>query len=172
GVIPPPRVAQLGRILRRMFPGATEAGLEHAWCGVLGVPRDWCATVTLDPQTGLGWAGGYTGHGGAASNLAGRTRADLVRRVPSPLTTLPWGGHRPLRPPAGGGPGAAAGGRGAGRRGGGAGPVRPLRAGGRAGVSPPYPAHVRAGQDGRPDLGDPPLGGPARMLRVDEVRVA
>ena len=85
--------AQLGRILRRMFPAATGAGIEHAWCGVLGVPRDWCAAVTLDPDTGLGWAGGYTGHGVAASNLAGRTLADLVRGVPSPLTGLPWVGH-------------------------------------------------------------------------------
>ena len=97
GAIPTSTIAQLGRILRRMFPAATGAGLEHAWCGVLGVPRDWCATVTLDEQTGLGWAGGYTGHGVAASNLAGRTLADLVRRVPSPLTTLPWVGHRSPR---------------------------------------------------------------------------
>src|ERR1700744_6241543 len=51
-------VAQLGRILRRMFPAATGAGIEHAWSGVLGVPRDWCASVTLDRGTGLGWAGG------------------------------------------------------------------------------------------------------------------
>jgi hypothetical protein len=58
------------------------------------VPRDWCASVTLDPSTGLGWAGGYTGHGVAASNLAGRTLADLVRGVSSPLVTLPWVGHR------------------------------------------------------------------------------
>ncbi len=86
-------VAQLGRILRRMFPAATGAGIEHAWSGVLGVPRDWCASVTLDRATGLGWAGGYTGHGVAASNLAGRTLADLVRGVPSPLTTLPWVGY-------------------------------------------------------------------------------
>src|SRR6266567_3864306 len=92
GAIASSTIAQLGRILRRMFPAAAGAGIEHAWCGVLGVPRDWCATVTLDPQTGLGWAGGYTGHGVAASNLAGRTLADLVRRVPSPLTTLPWVG--------------------------------------------------------------------------------
>jgi glycine/D-amino acid oxidase-like deaminating enzyme len=90
-------VAQLGRILRRMFPVAVEAGLEHAWCGVLGVPRDWCATVAMDPRTGLGWAGGYSGHGVAAANLAGRTLADLVRGVPSPLTTLPWVGHRSPR---------------------------------------------------------------------------
>jgi glycine/D-amino acid oxidase-like deaminating enzyme len=97
GTVASSTVAQLGRILRRMFPAATEAVLEHAWCGVLGVPRDWCATVTLDPRTGLGWAGGYTGHGVAASNLAGRTLADLVRGVPSPLTTLPWVGHRSPR---------------------------------------------------------------------------
>jgi glycine/D-amino acid oxidase-like deaminating enzyme len=97
GAIAASTIAQLGRILRRMFPAAAPAGLEHAWCGVLGVPRDWCATVTLDAQSGLGWAGGYSGHGVAASNLAGRTLADLVRRVPSPLTTLPWVGHRSPR---------------------------------------------------------------------------
>jgi glycine/D-amino acid oxidase-like deaminating enzyme len=97
GVIAPSTIAQLGRILRRMFPVAAGAGIEHAWCGVLGVPRDWCATVTLDPPTGLGWAGGYSGHGVAAANLAGRTLADLVRGVPSPLTTLPWVGHRSPR---------------------------------------------------------------------------
>jgi glycine/D-amino acid oxidase-like deaminating enzyme len=90
-------VAQLGRVLRRMFPVAVEAGLAHAWCGVLGVPRDWCATVVMDPSTGLGWAGGYSGHGVAAANLAGRTLADLVRGVPSPLATLPWVGHRSPR---------------------------------------------------------------------------
>jgi len=97
GAVPAPTVAQLGRVLRRMFPVAAQAGLEHAWCGVLGVPRDWCATVLMDPRTGLGWAGGYTGHGVAAANLAGRTLADLVRGVPSPLTVLPWVGHRSPR---------------------------------------------------------------------------
>jgi glycine/D-amino acid oxidase-like deaminating enzyme len=97
GAVPAPTVAQLGRVLRRMFPVAAQAGLEHAWCGVLGVPRDWCATVLMDPRTGLGWAGGYTGHGVAAANLAGRTLADLVRGVPSPLTMLPWVGHRSPR---------------------------------------------------------------------------
>jgi glycine/D-amino acid oxidase-like deaminating enzyme len=97
GTIAASTVAQLGRILRRMFPVTVEAGLDHAWCGVLGVPRDWCATVMMDPRTGLGWAGGYTGQGVAAANLAGRTLADLVRGVPSPLTTLPWVGHRSPR---------------------------------------------------------------------------
>ena len=97
GAVAEGTIAQLGRILRRMFPAAAGAGLDHAWCGVLGVPRDWCATVTMDPRTGLGWAGGYSGHGVAAANLAGRTLADLVRGVPSPLTTLPWVGYHSPR---------------------------------------------------------------------------
>ena len=54
GAIASSTIAQLGRILRRMFPAAASAGLDHAWCGVLGVPRDWCASVTLDATTGLG----------------------------------------------------------------------------------------------------------------------
>jgi glycine/D-amino acid oxidase-like deaminating enzyme len=97
GAIATTTIAQLGRILRRMFPAAAAAGLEHAWCGVLGVPRDWCASVTLDPTTGLGWAGGYTGHGVAASNLAGRTLADLVLGQDSELTRLPWVGRTARR---------------------------------------------------------------------------
>jgi glycine/D-amino acid oxidase-like deaminating enzyme len=87
-------VAALTSVLRRMFPAAATAEIAHAWCGVLGVPRDWCATVTWDPASGLGWAGGYTGHGVAAANLAGRTLADLVAGEPSALTALPWVGHR------------------------------------------------------------------------------
>ncbi len=94
GQTDPATVAALTDVLRRMFPAAGSAAIAHAWCGVLGVPRDWCATVTYNPASGLGWAGGYTGVGVAASNLAGRTLADLVLAEPSPLTALPWVGHR------------------------------------------------------------------------------
>ena len=87
-------VDALTRVLRRMFPAAASAGIEHAWCGVLGVPRDWCATVTYHPASGLGWAGGYTGTGVAAANLAGRTLADLVAGEKSELTALPWVGYQ------------------------------------------------------------------------------
>jgi len=87
-------VGALRHILYRMFPAADGARIDHAWCGVLGVPRDWCATVTYQPESGLGWAGGYTGTGVAAANLAGRTLADLVAGESSPLTALPWVGHR------------------------------------------------------------------------------
>jgi glycine/D-amino acid oxidase-like deaminating enzyme len=97
GATQPETIETLRRILRKLFPAAGGARVGHAWCGVLGVPRDWCATVTLDRAAGLGWAGGYTGHGAAASNLAGRTLADLVVGAASPRTTLPWVGHRARR---------------------------------------------------------------------------
>jgi hypothetical protein len=63
--------------------------------GPLGVARDWTASVGLD--RGLAWAGGYVGDGVGTSNLAGRTLADLIRRVDSELTRLPWVGHRSPR---------------------------------------------------------------------------
>jgi glycine/D-amino acid oxidase-like deaminating enzyme len=94
GETSPDTAAALGEILRRMFPAAAAAELEHAWCGVLGVPRDWCASVSYDAATGIGRAGGYSGHGVAASNLAGRTLADLVLGESSNLTALPWVEHQ------------------------------------------------------------------------------
>ena len=94
GQTDPGTVAALGAVLRRLFPAAADTSIAHAWCGVLGVPRDWCATVTYHQASGIGWAGGYTGHGVAAANLAGRTLADLVAGEKSELTTLPWVGHR------------------------------------------------------------------------------
>ena len=90
-------IESLGQSLRTLLPQLGEIRVEHAWCGVLGVPRDWCATVSLDAATGLGWAGGYTGHGVAAANLAGRTLADLVLREDTPRTALPWVDHRARR---------------------------------------------------------------------------
>ena len=61
------------------------------------MPRDWCATVCFDRRSGLGWAGGYVGHGVGSSNLAGRTLADLVLSRDTELTHLAWVGHRSRR---------------------------------------------------------------------------
>jgi glycine/D-amino acid oxidase-like deaminating enzyme len=97
GATQPATAEALSQTLRTLLPQVRQARVEHAWCGVLGVPRDWCATVSLDQTTGLGWAGGYTGHGVAAANLAGRTLADLVLRRDTPRTALPWVGHRARR---------------------------------------------------------------------------
>lgn len=90
GATPPETVEALRGALHRLFPGTGEIPLDHAWCGVLGVPRDWCPTVTLDRRTGLGWAGGYSGDGVTTSCLAGHTLADLVLGEETPRTSLPW----------------------------------------------------------------------------------
>ncbi|MFZ3596047.1 NAD(P)/FAD-dependent oxidoreductase [Streptomyces sp. BH104] len=95
----PKTIEALYEILTRFFPQLTGIGIDHAWSGVLGVPRDWCATVTLDRSTGLGWAGGYVGSGVATTNLAARTLRDLVQQDsgqsgPTDLTTLPWANHK------------------------------------------------------------------------------
>ncbi len=82
--------------LHRLFPATRSHALDHAWCGVLGVPRDWCAAVTLDPRTRIGHAGGYVGVGVATSNLAGRTLAALALGSDDPLIHLPWV-NRPAR---------------------------------------------------------------------------
>lgn len=87
-------VRRLTAILHRHFPSARQARIDHAWCGVLGVPRDWCATVGLGAD-GIGWAGGYVGTGVSTSNLAGRTLADLALGRQTGLTALPWVNRRP-----------------------------------------------------------------------------
>lgn len=90
-------VEALTTLLHTVFPAASGVPIAHAWCGVLGVPRDWCATVNFDPGSGLGAAGGYVGSGLTTTNLAGRTLASLVLGVDSPETHLPWVGRRVRR---------------------------------------------------------------------------
>jgi glycine/D-amino acid oxidase-like deaminating enzyme len=77
-------------ILTRLLPQTKALKIDHAWCGVLGVPRDWCTTAGFDRATGIGWAGGYVGLGVSSSNLAGRTLCDLVLGRETELTGLPW----------------------------------------------------------------------------------
>ena len=90
-------IRSLTELLHSMFPAARGVPVAQAWCGVLGVPRDWCATVGLDHATGLGTAGGYVGSGLTTTNLAGRTLADLVLRRDTELTRLPWVNRRVRR---------------------------------------------------------------------------
>jgi glycine/D-amino acid oxidase-like deaminating enzyme len=90
-------VAWLAAQLRELFPAAAEVAVDHAWCGVIGVARDWTATVRFDPRSGLGTAGGYVGYGVGAANLAGRTLRDLVLGQDTELTRLPWVGHSTRR---------------------------------------------------------------------------
>lgn len=86
--------ARLYAALVELFPVLAGTRVTHAWGGALGIPRDWCASVGLDRDTGLGWAGGYVGDGVSTTNLAGRTLRDLVLGHDTELTRLPWVNHR------------------------------------------------------------------------------
>jgi glycine/D-amino acid oxidase-like deaminating enzyme len=75
--------------LESFFPLLRDFAVTHRWGGPLGVPRDWRPSVGFDPRTGQAWAGGYVGEGVAASNLAGRTLADLILGRESDRVRLP-----------------------------------------------------------------------------------
>jgi glycine/D-amino acid oxidase-like deaminating enzyme len=83
--------------VRRHFPAAGDATITHHWGGPLAVPRDWSMSVCFDARTRVGWAGGYTGHGVAASNIAGSTLADLVLGLATDRVSLPWVQHHSRR---------------------------------------------------------------------------
>ncbi|KQM84023.1 FAD-binding oxidoreductase [Agromyces sp. Leaf222] len=84
----------LHRTLKELFPAARDAAVTHRWGGPLGIARDWHATASYNPRTGVGFAGGYVGDGLSTTNLAGRTLADLIFERDTDLTRLPWANHR------------------------------------------------------------------------------
>lgn len=94
GKTPLVTVETLSEIMHRFFPATRGAAIDHVWSGVLGVPRDWAATVGLDRETGIAWGGGYVGTGVTATNLAGRTITDLILGNDSEIAGLPWVNHR------------------------------------------------------------------------------
>lgn len=92
--------AMLRQMFCEWFPALSDVRFDYQWGGALGMPRDWIPTIQLDRARGLAFAGGYTGHGVATANLAGRTLADLITERSSSLTELPLVNHRsPSWPP-------------------------------------------------------------------------
>jgi len=87
----------LRQTLGELLPPVERLRFTHRWGGPLGIARDWHPSVGLDRTTGLAWAGGYVGDGVAASNLAGRTLAELILGADGELGTLPWVNHRSPR---------------------------------------------------------------------------
>lgn len=83
-------VQAIAEKLTAMFPVLKGYHYVHAWSGVLGVPRDWTASVQFDSSTGIGKLGGYVGHGLTGTNLAARTMRDLILGENSELVHLPW----------------------------------------------------------------------------------
>jgi glycine/D-amino acid oxidase-like deaminating enzyme len=87
----------LREVLVDLFPVVADYQVTHEWGGALGIPRDWHASVGLDRERKLAWAGGYVGDGVATTNLGGRTLAQLITSQESELTRLPWVGHTSRR---------------------------------------------------------------------------
>ena len=85
-----PALAGVEASMRELLPALGDARVTHRWGGILGIPRHGRPHVAFDRQTGTGAAGGYTGEGVGASNLAARILADLVLRRDTPLVRLAW----------------------------------------------------------------------------------
>lgn len=89
-----PSHALIRQTLLEMLPALEGARITHRWGGVLGIPRDWVPGLRFDRSSGHGVLGGYVGEGVAASNLAGRTMAELIVGSETERTSLPWVGHK------------------------------------------------------------------------------
>jgi glycine/D-amino acid oxidase-like deaminating enzyme len=76
--------------LLKFFPTLRDSRYTHAWGGALGVSRTLSPAVCFNREKQFGWAGGYFGDGVGASNLAGRTMADLILERDTDRVHTPW----------------------------------------------------------------------------------
>ena len=76
--------------LKSLLPMLEGAEISHRWGGTMGFSRPFNPHAIYDASTGYATAGGYKGEGVGASNLMGRTLADLILEQDSLLSTMPW----------------------------------------------------------------------------------
>jgi glycine/D-amino acid oxidase-like deaminating enzyme len=86
-----PMLEHVAQTLLGLFPVLQPAQITHRWGGLMGVQRHWRPFVTFNAESGLGSAGGYTGEGVGASNLAARILVDLVLGRETDIRRLSWG---------------------------------------------------------------------------------
>lgn len=86
-------IRALESMLADLFPQA-EIRAEYAWCGVLGVLRDWSPLVD-DRGDGVFQIGGYAGQGVTAAKVAGDSVAALITGADVPERHIPWIRRRP-----------------------------------------------------------------------------
>lgn len=85
-----PRLALVERIMRDLFPQLDGIPVTHRWAGPLGISRHLTPAVLHDPLGRRVVIAGFAGRGVAATNLFGRTAAELVLGRTSERTALPW----------------------------------------------------------------------------------
>jgi len=76
--------------LLKFFPALRGSRYTHAWGGAMGVSRTLHPSVCFNRERRFGWAGGYFGNGVGATNLAGRTMADLILERDTHRVHTPW----------------------------------------------------------------------------------
>ncbi len=88
----------LEKTLRELFP-SLPASVTHAWGGPLAMPRNQFPFVSVNFESGLASAGGYTGDGVVLSYVAANALADLLSHPEkdTDFTTLPFV-QQPIRP--------------------------------------------------------------------------
>jgi glycine/D-amino acid oxidase-like deaminating enzyme len=89
GLVDEATVRSLMAVIDDLFPGLN-AEPAHAWCGVIGVTRDWSPFLDYDSSARVLRMGGYAGQGLTASYLAGLAAADLLTDRKSFLSTSAW----------------------------------------------------------------------------------
>ncbi|MCK6188178.1 FAD-binding oxidoreductase [Pseudomonas sp. EYE_354] len=73
-----------------LFPQLKNVRITHSWGGNLGMSRHFRPHMLCDRNNGIALSGGYGGEGVGATNLGGRTLADLILGRDTPLTRQPW----------------------------------------------------------------------------------
>jgi glycine/D-amino acid oxidase-like deaminating enzyme len=73
-----------------LFPQLKNVRISHSWGGNLGMSRRFKPHMLCDPASRIALSGGYGGEGVGASNLGGRTLADLILQQDSELVRQPW----------------------------------------------------------------------------------
>ncbi|MDE1896510.1 MAG: FAD-dependent oxidoreductase [Rhodospirillales bacterium] len=77
-------------LLGEIFPQLKGVRITHRWGGNLGMSRRFHPHMLLDSKNRIAISGGYGGEGVGASNLGGRTLADLILGQESVETRQPW----------------------------------------------------------------------------------
>ncbi|MGE4481195.1 NAD(P)/FAD-dependent oxidoreductase [Acidocella sp.] len=77
-------------LLGEIFPQLKDVRITHRWGGNLGMSRRFQPHMLLDSKNRIALSGGYGGEGVGASNLGGRTLADLILGRESVETSQPW----------------------------------------------------------------------------------
>ena len=85
-----PLFEQVHASLVDLLPMLRDVKITHRWGGPLGLPRNRVPMVWADSEARLAMAGGYLGEGVGASNLMGRTLADLLLDRQTDRVQLPW----------------------------------------------------------------------------------